>query len=110
MIADRWKLNMALEDRCNIEKKVMTWTCVKLNMPHWFEDEEFMNWLNSHDYGEIATWHTPGAATEYSDIFMTKCGDEGSNSDMPLKFWKEVLKETKSYEECVVWITNLEEF
>lgn len=111
MIADRWKLNVVPEDRHKIWQKVGARVCIQLNMPHWFEDDEFVSWLDSHDSGEIATWHThvPGFATEYSDIFMWRCGREGSNSDMPPRFWKEVLEATKGYEECLIWITNLQE-
>ena len=65
-----------------------------LNVPDWFEDPQFSEWLNSESV-LLFSWHTKGAApTEYSDTVVTlepSCSGEGSASDMPERFWNAIV-------------------
>lgn len=84
---------------------------IKINVPHWYVREDFLAWLNVQ---ERATWHRLGEPpNEFSDVFITVDGDEGSDCDilMPEDIWAtltEIVKrETHGY--SVVWLTNLAE-
>lgn len=84
--------------------------CIKINVPDWFADAEFQKWLAEavNMPGDLATWHVssepPG---DSSDIFMTYDYTDGSNSDMPERFWDQ-LCETLGSGWYVVWLTNLD--
>ena len=81
---------------------------LKLNVPAWFEREDFQEWLNER--GKPATWHVKGAEpNDYSDIFMWFEDGEGSDSDMPEKVWDELcaLCKTQAFRAGVIWLTNL---
>lgn len=67
---------------------------ISMNVPSWFEDPEFMAWLNNPKT-IVFTWHEKGTnASEWSDTIV--CVDpslsgEGSDSDMPDHFWKQIV-------------------
>lgn len=84
-------------------------SCVRIDAHEFYQDPEFVAWLNGARKGAIATWHRGGNPGDFSDIFMTWDSGEGSNSDMPEKIWKEISTqvEQRGIEYCVVWITNL---
>jgi hypothetical protein len=85
---------------------------VKINAPEFFKDEAFIEWLNTTD-NTLATWHDRGELpSEWSDIFVTICDGEGSNSDMPSHIWRAIDEAVAQYfgrgdVECLLWITNL---
>lgn len=88
-----------------------------INAPEFFEDPEFMAWLNNRD--RKFTWHIRGnsIADEYSDVVV--CVDpslngEGSDSDMPEHIWnrivtacRETLGSASGEDHYMVRITNL---
>lgn len=100
-------------------------TLIKLNVPEFFEDPIFMAWFDEQaSKHQLASWHGGGKATEFSDAFLTvhvlwepsSCEDgyyaEGSNSDMPEPFFKQICQQVWSMghwgEDVLVWLTNLE--
>lgn len=83
--------------------------CVRLDAPEFYKDPDFVKWLNESKKGIIATWHTGGAPNDFSDIFVTYDGGDGSNSDMPEHIWDEISLTCRKMDVnyCVVWITNV---
>ena len=86
---------------------------VKINAPEFCTDQEFVMWLNDPQ-GSRATWHKVGEQpNEYSDIFFTFDGGEGSASDMPEHIWELlcdlIQEEFGANVYCLVWLTNLPE-
>ena len=85
---------------------------VQINLPEMYDDPAFQTWLNDPS-SKIATWHETGKIPgDYSDIFISFCAGEGSNSDMPEHCWekiKEALGKGWDRMECLIWLTNLEE-
>lgn len=69
-----------------------------LNVPEWFADPEFLEWLNN-DQTRVFTWHEKGSApTDFSDVIVTlepNCSGEGSSSDMPERFWNSIVATCK---------------
>jgi hypothetical protein len=65
-----------------------------LNVPDWFEDPEFVNWLNDHG-NLVFSWHQKGDVPgDFSDTIISlepNCEGEGSASDMPRRFWQALL-------------------
>lgn len=61
-----------------------------LNVPEFFKDPAFLNWLNSEST-TVFTWHTKGQpAGEWSDVIVSlegSCNGEGDASDMPEYLW-----------------------
>lgn len=85
---------------------------LKLNLPELFEDQEFVGYLNDAD-NRIATWHRKGdAPDEYSDIFITYDAGEGSNTDMPERWWDYICSLCEEADiggaYALLHITNLE--
>jgi hypothetical protein len=90
-----------------------------LNVPEWFQDPEFMSWLNS-EKTTVFTWHKKGSEpTEYSDVALTidpTLSGEGGESDMPFYIWEQVInccrQNLKNYNglgdpHVIVRLTNL---
>jgi hypothetical protein len=64
-----------------------------LYAPEFFEDPEFVAWLNSRVGKGLATWHTGGEPGEMSDLFLIYDHGEGDEADnMPEKFWDKIDK------------------
>jgi hypothetical protein len=65
-----------------------------INVPEWFQDREFLEWLNNPD-NWVFTWHQKGEqAGDWSDVVV--CVDpglsgDGSESDMPKAIWDEIV-------------------
>ena len=82
-----------------------------INLPDMFEDGEFRDYLNDLDHS-LATWHLKGDPNphEYSDCFMMFDNGEGSNSDMPEKWWSLICEICKSegFTTGILHLTNLE--
>jgi hypothetical protein len=79
----------------------------KVNCPDWYQDAQFLAWLNQPN---TATWHTKGQwPNEYSDAFYyySDPGDfRTDNSDLPRRMMEQLRKELGPIE-VLVWITNL---
>jgi hypothetical protein len=73
-------------------------TGLTLNVPEWFADPEFCEWLNRDDTW-VFTWHEKGTVpSDFSDVVVTlepSCTGEGSASDMPQRFWDSVVNTCK---------------
>lgn len=65
-----------------------------INVPEWFEDKAFLDWLNDPE-NTLFTWHSRGDdASDWSDVVV--CVDpslngEGSESDMPEHIWDQII-------------------
>lgn len=70
-----------------------------LNVPQWFEETEFLEWLNDPQR-VVMSWHRCGEAPgDYSDTMVFVCpslSGEGSDSDMPAKYWNEIVSACRS--------------
>lgn len=93
-------------------------TGITLNVPEWFSDPEFLEWLNNGDT-RVFTWYEKGSVpNDFSDVVVTlepSCSGEGSSSDMPQRFWnsivatcKQTLGENGSNYHYFVRLTNLQ--
>lgn len=84
---------------------------LRINMPDMFKDEEFIDYLNDLD-NTLATWHTRGDPNphEYSDCFLWFDNGEGSNDDIPEKWWDLICEICKKegFEAGILYITNLD--
>jgi hypothetical protein len=84
---------------------------LRINMPDMFADPEFRDYLNDPDT-TIATWHTQGDPNphEYSDCFVQFDNGEGSNADMPKKWWDLICEICKAegIVAGILHITNLD--
>lgn len=91
---------------------------LRLNVPEFFADEDFMAWLNNGI--PKFTWHQGGEeANEYSDVIVLvdpSLNGEGSGTDMPEDFWSEIVSECRThygdligvnFEAITVRLTNL---
>lgn len=81
---------------------------VEISAPEFYRDPEFLKWLNNPDRHQ-ATWHVKGkSVSEFSDLFFTYDGGEGSDSDMPSHIWEKIHKELKQrgVKWCVVWVKS----
>jgi hypothetical protein len=84
---------------------------LRINAPEWYARPDFRAWLNNP---ERATWHRIGKEpNEYSDVFITFDHGEGSDFDvdMPDDVWAQITQAAADagIQDCVVWISNLEE-
>jgi hypothetical protein len=100
-----------------------------IEMPAAYKDPEFLQWLSEaiDQQGTVATWYAGGEMSqEHADIFMTvettKCtfrvwddlvrdaahmlGD-GSNSDMPKKWFRTICIAVGPSFDGLVWIKNV---
>ncbi|TVS15921.1 MAG: hypothetical protein EA417_12005 [Gammaproteobacteria bacterium] len=88
-----------------------------INVPEWFQEPDFLAWLNNPTTS-LMTWHTRGEpANEYSDtiVFVDPgLSGEGPDADMPAKYWGQILEACRSRfrpwqtdDLLVVRITNL---
>jgi hypothetical protein len=86
---------------------------LRINMPDMFADPEFMAYLNDTEENSVATWHKRGSDDEahaYSDTFVQfDCG-EGSNANMPEKWWNLICEicESQGFEAGILHLTNLD--
>jgi hypothetical protein len=101
------KLSGRASMKMRIERDYMP--LVRIDAPELFRDSEFMAWLNDN-LDNIATWHQGGDANEYSDLFITIDGTEGSNSDMPDHLWDLIVNAVHGVgvENALVWIANID--
>jgi hypothetical protein len=80
--------------------KVANTQSLTLNVPHWFENEEFLEWLNNPQTNTM-TWHEKGQpANEYSDICVwvePSLNGEGTDSDMPEAFWGAIIAQCEKH-------------
>ena len=88
--------------------------CLKINVPQWYEREDFKKWLNKYiqptELRRHATWHTGGEPNEMSDLFVTYDQGEGSDfEEMPEDCWEEIHRMCRELNvKCaVIWLTNL---
>lgn len=84
---------------------------VRINAPEIYRDRDFLRWLNDQNRHQ-ASWHVKGMqAGEFSDLFFTYDGGEGSDSDMPGHIWLQLSEKlnAEGITDCLVWVTNLEE-
>jgi len=83
---------------------------VEISAPEFYRDPEFLKWLNNPDRHQ-ATWHVKGKkVNEFSDLFFTYDGGEGSDSDMPSRIWEMIHQELKrqGVKFCVVWVKSFD--
>jgi hypothetical protein len=82
--------------------------CIRINAPEFFEDAEFVRWLESPD---AATWHCKGKqVNDHSDAFMTYDHEEGSDyTELPEWIWNSICDtmDVYGYKFALLWITNL---
>jgi len=69
---------------------------LRINAHKWFQDEAFIEWLNSPE-ADVMTWHTKGDLIgEYSDVVVLVDGSlNGEGSDafyMPEAIWNEIVE------------------
>ena len=81
---------------------------IRLNKPEWYQSIEFINWLNDPNKIPIFTWHTGITPNEYSDIVLYYEQGCGSFDDLPAYIAQDLYQLCKEYEECLVWISNVE--
>lgn len=72
---------------------------ISLNVPSWFENSDFLEWLNGSE--NLMTWHKKGeSADDFSDtvVFVDPglSGDGSENGTMPTVFWDAIVKVCKS--------------
>ena len=63
-----------------------------INAPAFFQNPDFMLWLNNAN--RKFTWHKHGPASEWSDVVVLvdpSLNGEGSDEDMPEAIWKQIL-------------------
>jgi hypothetical protein len=69
-----------------------------INAPEFFEDKEFMAWLDD-PATVVMTWHRKGRpANDWSDTVVLvdpMLKGEGADSDMPERIWKQIVKACK---------------
>lgn len=65
-----------------------------LNVPAWFQQPDFVEWLNDPN-NKVMTFHeAPRAPDEWSDVMVLvdpSISGEGSNSDMPAEYWDQIV-------------------
>ncbi len=93
---------------------VEVYPCLQVNVPQWYEREDFQKWLNDfvnpHAGRRHATWHVFGEVGEGSDIFVTYDQNEGSDyEEMPKDCWEDLCRVCKErgVKYAVLWLTNL---
>lgn len=87
---------------------VGTCTCYRINAPELYTDE-LLSYIDDQKPGSLATWQGQIVPFgEWSDIFITIDGDDGSNSDMPA--WAALValcKQIDDHPEGLIWLSNL---
>lgn len=91
-------------------------SALKLNVPQWYAQKDFLAWLNEYadpkpGQPRHATWHLKGAPNEYSDVFVIYDNGEGSDFEfMPAWAWDEIDRVCRQMgvRHGVVWLTNLD--
>lgn len=90
-------------------------SCLAINAPEWYLRQDFQDFLEGRRPGQLgppATWHRPGTAPdEFSDVFVTFDGGEGSDADaLPADIWMAIRAAADHYRMTygVVWIRNLD--
>lgn len=82
---------------------------IQINKPEWYKNTKFIAWLNNPNKIPIFTWHKLGEIpNEYSDIVFYYEQDCDSFNDLPALIAQELYQICENYDECLVWITNLE--
>lgn len=69
-----------------------------LNVPEFFQDPEFVGWLNSDTLK--FTWHKGGKPDEWSDVVVLvapSLNGKGTDSDMPEHLWNQVVAECRKH-------------
>jgi hypothetical protein len=68
-------------------------SAIRIHAPEWFERADFQAMLTDAHINHMATWHSVGySPTDYSDVFVTVDGVEGSDSDkFPEDIWEEIV-------------------
>lgn len=105
-----------VDEALQAESMVQDWKVVRINAPAWFDDPEFLKWLNRPG---TATWHRSGTEPgDYSDVFFTFCQGEGSDypgsedPGIPEEIWQHlefIIAEQHGWDaEVLVWVSNLE--
>lgn len=103
------------DEALQAEIMAQDWKVVRINAPAWFDDPEFLKWLNRPG---TATWHRSGTEPgDYSDVFFTFCQGEGSDypgsedPGIPDAIWKHlefIVAEQHGWDaEVLVWVSNL---
>jgi hypothetical protein len=85
---------------------------LRINLPDMFEDAAFIAFLNDPKTN-IATWHhtaTDPTPHSYSDCFVQFDNGEGSDSDMPEKWWNLICEicEEEGFISGILHLTNLQ--
>ena len=91
-----------------------------INVPQFFADEEFVDWLNADSPSDpIMTWHQrPFAPTEWSDVVVLvdpSLNGEGADASMPAHLWEQIVEACREAglggqnEHIPVRLTNLAE-
>lgn len=99
-----------------IEAKVTP--AITLNVPHWFKQKDFMEWLNSLE--NEFTYHVKGEpASDWSDTIVQVdpgLSGEGSHDNvMPDKYWHAIVDICRQHfrpsngNHILVKLTNLQE-
>lgn len=89
-----------------------------LNVPDWFQEPEFLSWLNNPP-SPVMTWHerdTPAGECSDTVVFVDPgLQGEGTDSDMPEKYWEAIVdacrsrfRPGQSQDHLVVRLTNLD--
>lgn len=89
-------------------KSVIHYPAMKINVPEWYVQEDFQNWLNSSN---VATWHIKGEKpNEFSDVFIWYENYESSDSNMPEAIWEELCQicDDEDFTFGYIHLTNLE--
>lgn len=88
-----------------------------IRCPRFFANPAFVAWLNKKEW--VATWHTGGVPTDWSDAFVLVdpgLGGEGSEQDsvdFPQDIWDEIVAECRAAfkpshrHHIVVWLQNV---
>lgn len=84
---------------------------MRINCPEFYEDPDFLDWINGKTGCELLTWHVAGdEAGDYSDVFLNyDHGDGAYSEDVPEHIWEEIcrLAEEAGFEYGMIWLTNL---
>jgi len=98
--------------------QIETGKALRINAPEWYQNEEFVRWINSPS-NTIATWHKPGSKpNEWSDLCVLVdpgLSGEGSDESMPEAIWSQIISICRSNfspstgPHITVWISNVAE-
>ena len=99
-----------------VVNEVINGQFLSINAPAFFQDEDFVNWLNN-DQPKF-TWHKGGKPGEWSDVIVLvdpSLSGEGSDSDMPEHIWECIVQKCREHISITqnlsthipVWLKNL---